>query len=266
MKTDPFPTPLACISKLLIYNTAVKTKPYIHPDGTGTLMVVPIGSTNIPGIAPEYYKRIPNIFQRLHIPTEYQSSGIGLSHCKKIVELHHRKIRVNSTPNEGSTFYFTIHSHKEDIHETKIKLHTLNNDDEPTNFYSTILLEEANCTDHIQIAESGQQALNYLTNSEQDLCNSIDCPCPDITFLDINMPAMNGWEFLEKYQRLEGKYRGKINIIMHTTSLNPDDKIRALEMPEVSGFENKPLTIEIINRVVKKYYNPQLLKPIEAIQ
>lgn len=60
------------------------------------------------GIPEEYNERIFIIFQRLHARNKYEGSGIGLSHCKKIVELHKGKIWLKSTPGEGTTFYFTI--------------------------------------------------------------------------------------------------------------------------------------------------------------
>jgi len=60
------------------------------------------------GIPEEKKDDVFNIFERLHAKSEYQGTGIGLAHCKKIIELHRGKLRVDSKLGEGSTFYFAI--------------------------------------------------------------------------------------------------------------------------------------------------------------
>ena len=60
------------------------------------------------GIPAKNKTQIFKIFQRLHARDEYEGYGLGLTHCRKIIELHHGKIWVNSQLNKGSKFYFTI--------------------------------------------------------------------------------------------------------------------------------------------------------------
>ena len=138
--------------------------------------------------------------------------------------------------------------------KNKINCILLIDDDEPTNFLSQMIIEEANCAAEIQIAYSGGQAIDYLTSQGTSTSGQNTYPRPDLIFLDINMPAMNGWEFLQKYNSLEKEHKGNIVIIMLTTSLNPDDRLRSKDFPDVSGFENKPLTREKLEALLKKHF------------
>ncbi|MBC7867340.1 MAG: response regulator [Gloeobacteraceae cyanobacterium ES-bin-316] len=130
-------------------------------------------------------------------------------------------------------------------------------DDEPTNFMSNMVLEEANCTRHIQIEESGQKALAFLCNTKDSSQQKSLVQYPELIFLDINMPAMNGWEFLEKFMELKKDAHPETIIIMLTTSINPDDKIRAEKLSVVAGFENKPLTDNMIEKLLQRHFNNQ---------
>lgn len=133
---------------------------------------------------------------------------------------------------------------------TQLNSILLIDDDEPTNFLNRLTLEQAECTRHIHIAQSGQEALEYLWN-----CGPGKLPRPDLIFLDINMPAMDGWEFLEKYRSLPSERKADIVLIMLTTSLNPDDELKTKAIPEVSGFENKPLSQQRVHHLLEKYFS-----------
>ena len=140
---------------------------------------------------------------------------------------------------------------KQYLMERKLDCVLLIDDDEPTNFLNQMVVESSGYAEQVKIAQSGEEALEYLSQSSK---TDKTKPCPDLIFLDINMPAMNGWEFLEKYQKLDEEHKGRVMIIMLTTSLFPEDKTHAAEIPEISGFENKPLTQEKMDKIILHFF------------
>ena len=74
---------------------------------------------------------------------------------------------------------------------------------------------------------------------------------PEIIFLDLSMPIMDGWEFLEEYDKLDKSYTSNIYLTILTTSIFESDKERALTFPDVNNYLCKPLSadnLEIINK------------------
>jgi CheY-like chemotaxis protein len=123
----------------------------------------------------------------------------------------------------------------------KLNCILLIDDNAADNRYHQIILQQLNAACSIQFAESGLEAINFLTRKDQ--------PLPELIFLDINMPAMNGWEFLETYRNLKMPDKQCVVIVMLTTSLNPQDRKRAADFPEINGFEVKPLTTEMVEKI-----------------
>ncbi|MBD8488859.1 response regulator [Echinicola sp. CAU 1574] len=135
--------------------------------------------------------------------------------------------------------------------KNKLKCILLVDDDEPTNFINEIIIKRTECTENVVAVQSGFAAIDYLIGVEEG--KNLQ---PDLIFLDINMPAMNGWEFLEEYRKLPEHQKVKNIIIMLTTSLNPDDDAKARTFEEICRYESKPLTADKIQNIINLYCYP----------
>ena len=127
----------------------------------------------------------------------------------------------------------------------KLNCILLVDDNDADNEYHQIVIERMSITESIRVVENGEEALAFLTKESE--------PVPELIFLDINMPRMNGWEFLEEYKKL-GLGKQQIIILMLTTSANPADVARARMIEEVTGFETKPLTPTMLTKILKDYF------------
>lgn len=130
----------------------------------------------------------------------------------------------------------------------KFKSILLVDDDEATNFLHSLLLTEWGVVDSIYTASNGQEALDFLKNSPQ-----LNREPPTLILLDINMPVMDGFEFLEVYADLDPSLKASIVVFMLTTSLHKMDRERARRFRDISSYLSKPLEkdqlLEMISRI-----------------
>lgn len=123
-------------------------------------------------------------------------------------------------------------------------------DDNPDdNFFHEREILKSNTGTTVITRESARDALEYLkTKESNDYCH------PDLIFLDINMPGMNGWEFLEAYDKLDKEIQSRAIIIMLTTSDYFADVTKSKTWDFVSDFITKPLTKEMMKDITDKYF------------
>ncbi|QCR23551.1 response regulator [Pontibacter sp. SGAir0037] len=134
-------------------------------------------------------------------------------------------------------------------------------DDDTTNFLNQRLLDRMQVTDNIRTFVNGKQAFDYLYNVSNNNYErtSKEYFQPELIFLDINMPVMDGFEMLDLYERLGKEFRSRIIMTVLTTSTHPQDTESAKKY--VAEYITKPLTVEKVSALLDKYFKD---KPEEA--
>jgi CheY-like chemotaxis protein len=126
---------------------------------------------------------------------------------------------------------------------TRFKNILLIDDDEINNTINQMIIRWADFAEETVTCTSGREALNYVKKNCLEEGN-----CPQIVFLDINMPAMNGFQFLEELNKVSYHFMEKVPVVMLSSSKNEQD----LEMAHaynIAGFVNKPLTPEKLEEI-----------------
>jgi CheY-like chemotaxis protein len=127
----------------------------------------------------------------------------------------------------------------------KVHCVLLVDDDYTSNYLSQMIIEGADFADHIHVSENGAEALRFIEESCNDEVIKSGYSCPDLILLDINMPVMDGFGFLEAFQRMSRVRKDNISVVMLTSSSNRTDMERARQY-NITGYLDKPLTEEKI--------------------
>lgn len=131
----------------------------------------------------------------------------------------------------------------------RLKTILLIDDDAPTNFIHELYIKETGLTERVITMQDAAEALEYLKELAEK-----DQSVPELILLDINMPGMDGWEFLEEYDKLDKDIRAKMLVLMVTTSLNPADEARARKNGNVNDYLTKPLDQMDLKNIVHKFF------------
>ncbi len=119
----------------------------------------------------------------------------------------------------------------------KYKSILLVDDDDDSNFISEILINKSGITDSIKCVRNGNEALQYISRFAN---MEIPMSYSQIILLDLHMPVMDGFDFLEKLKQLIPNYLKLFKIFILTSSSNPSD-IEKIKQYNVEGYINKPL-------------------------
>ncbi|WP_426061489.1 response regulator [Hymenobacter sp. B1770] len=124
-------------------------------------------------------------------------------------------------------------------------------DDDTTNFLHQRLLTRLDAADQVLVATNGRKALEILSQPG----NTFGTANPVLVLLDLNMPVMNGFQFLEAFQTLPLAQQEGAVVVVLTSSLSPQDLGRANALP-IAGFLDKPLNQEKINTLLHRHFGP----------
>lgn len=130
----------------------------------------------------------------------------------------------------------------------KINSILLIDDNKEDNFIHSRIIRKSNLVDQIIVKNYAEDALALINSNVSD-----DSNFPQIILVDINMPRMNGWEFLETLEKKFSTVHQKFLVCLLTTSENPDDLIKSQNHMLVSKFISKPLTLNNLIDVVDMY-------------
>jgi CheY-like chemotaxis protein len=133
----------------------------------------------------------------------------------------------------------------------KIKNVLLVDDDFASNYLTEVIIKDINFAGQVYSVRDGKAALDFMKQHCLPLQQE-NSACPDLILLDINMPVMDGFEFLEEYEKMPIDKKESIYIILLTTSTNIRDVEKAKKY-KVTAYLEKPLSEEKLKLALANY-------------
>ena len=115
-------------------------------------------------------------------------------------------------------------------------------DDDATNYLAREILIDMDAAREIVVVQDGDAACDLIQQNN----------CPDIIFLDVRMPRMSGFDFLNKLRKME--VCKKCKIVLLTSSSRMEDREKALQYDNVLDYLEKPLTWQTAKKVIEEYF------------
>ncbi|HSN47204.1 MAG TPA: response regulator [Flavobacterium sp.] len=124
-------------------------------------------------------------------------------------------------------------------------------DDDPiTLMLCKMVIKKASFSNEIITAKNGEEALHYFDRLKQDNSNGeLKKKQPQLIFLDLNMPVMGGWEFLDSFSSLDYADYNKTKVIILSSTIDPEDLEKSKKYPMVLDFLSKPISKEMLEYV-----------------
>lgn len=124
-------------------------------------------------------------------------------------------------------------------------------DDDPiTLMLCKMIVNKSSFAKKIITAQNGEEAINYFDDLKLNNLGSEINEYPELILLDLNMPVMNGWEFLDIFSKENyTSFFKKTKVIILSSTIDPEDIQKSEKYPMVINFISKPITTEILNKL-----------------
>lgn len=123
-------------------------------------------------------------------------------------------------------------------------------DDITINYFHNRLIQKNELTKSVLISQNGKEGIESIKELNE-VCENNE---KALIFLDLNMPIMNGWEFLDELKNLNDSLKLNYKLFVLSSSINPDDRKKAENNPLVTGYLSKPLSLEILDQLKNNYF------------